>query len=162
MMCVFVNDLICVCCVFCLFGCFDLLLGWFFYVCIQGGCSLFQKILIVNWGEIVCWVIKMVCKMGIRMVVVYFDVDWNVLYVKMVDEVVYIGLSFVNQFYIVIDKIMDVICQIGVQVVYFGYGFLFENWKFVEVLECEGVVFIGLFLGVIEVMGDKIILKKIV
>lgn len=43
-----------------------------------------------------------------------------------------------------------------------GYGFLLENFKFVEVLEKEGVVFIGLFVGVIEVMGDKIIFKKIV
>lgn len=56
---------------------------------------MFDKILIVNWGEIVCWVIKIVWWMGIKIVVVYFDVDWDVFYVEMVDEVVYIGLVVV-------------------------------------------------------------------
>lgn len=50
-----------------------------------------KKIFVVNWGEIVLCVMWIVKKMGICIVVVYFEVDWYVFYVKFVDEVVCIG-----------------------------------------------------------------------
>lgn len=52
---------------------------------------MFKKIFIVNWGEIVCRIVKMVCNFGIKVVVVYLEVDKNVFYVWMLDEVVFIG-----------------------------------------------------------------------
>lgn len=53
---------------------------------------MFDKILIVNCGEIVFCVICVCCEMGIVLVVVYFIVDIDVMYVCMVDELVCIGL----------------------------------------------------------------------
>lgn len=61
---------------------------------------MFDKILIVNCGEIVCCVMIMVCWLGVKIVVVYLDVDVNVNYVQMVDEVVLIGLVFVVESYL--------------------------------------------------------------
>ncbi|WP_234853350.1 acetyl-CoA carboxylase biotin carboxylase subunit [Paracoccus everestensis] len=122
---------------------------------------MFKKILIANRGEIACRVIKTARKMGIATVAVYSDADRNALHVKMADEAVHIGPPPANQSYIVIDKIMEAIRQTGAEAVHPGYGFLSENMKFAEALECEGVVFIGPPSPAIEAMGDKITSKKL-
>lgn len=46
--------------------------------------------------------------------------------------------------------------------IYLGYGFFVENVDFVVVCECVWVVFLGLLVCVIEVMGDKIVVKNVV
>jgi len=50
---------------------------------------------------------------------------------------------------------------VGVEVIYFGYGFFVENVVFVCVCEKVGIVFIGLFVSVIDVMGLKIKVREI-
>lgn len=75
---------------------------------------MFDKILIVNCGEIVCCVVVMCKCFGIVSVVVYFDVDVNVKYVVVCDEVVYIGGLVVVDSYLCIECIIDVVCVIGV------------------------------------------------
>ena len=122
---------------------------------------MFDKILIANRGEIACRVIKTAQKMGIKTVAIYSDADRNALHVKMADEAVHIGPPPANQSYIVIDNVMDAIRQVGAQAVHPGYGFLSENSKFAEVLDLEGVAFVGPSVGAIEKMGDKITSKKI-
>ena len=47
------------------------------------------------------------------------------------------------QSYLNMDKILEVIKKTGAQAVHPGYGFLSENNKFVELLEKNGVAFIG-------------------
>ena len=122
---------------------------------------MFDKILIANRGEIACRVIKTAQKMGIKTVAIYSDADRNALHVKMADEAVYIGPPPANQSYIVIDNVMRAIRKSGAQAVHPGYGFLSENSKFAEVLEAEGVAFVGPPIEAIEKMGDKITSKKI-
>lgn len=46
-------------------------------------------------------------------------------------------------------------------VIYLGYGFLVENVRFVEICVDYDIIFIGLFLVGIRVMGDKFIVKEI-
>jgi propionyl-CoA carboxylase alpha chain len=122
---------------------------------------MFKKILIANRGEIACRVIKTAKKMGIQTVAIYSDADAQALHVQMADEAVHIGPPPANESYIVIDKVMEAIRQTGAEAVHPGYGFLSENPKFAEVLEAEGVAFIGPPKGAIESMGDKITSKKI-
>ena len=122
---------------------------------------MFDKILIANRGEIACRVIKTARKMGIATVAVYSDADRDALHVKMADEAVHIGPPPAAESYIVIDKILDAIRATGAQAVHPGYGFLSENPKFAEVLDKEGVAFIGPPVGAIEAMGDKITSKKL-
>ncbi|MCP3970184.1 MAG: acetyl/propionyl/methylcrotonyl-CoA carboxylase subunit alpha [Rhodobacteraceae bacterium] len=122
---------------------------------------MFKKILIANRGEIACRVIKTARKMGIATVAIYSDADAQALHVQMADEAAHIGPPPANQSYIVIDKVMDAICQTGAEAVHPGYGFLSENSKFAQALDAEGVAFIGPPTGAIEAMGDKITSKKI-
>lgn len=120
-----------------------------------------KKILIANRGEIACRVIKTAKKMGIKTVSVYSDADKNALHVRMADENFYIGVSPVNQSYLVIDKILNAIKETGSDAVHPGYGFLSENAKFAEELEKKGVTFIGPNPHAIVSMGDKITSKKL-
>jgi propionyl-CoA carboxylase alpha chain len=122
---------------------------------------MFEKLLIANRGEIACRVIKTARRMGIATVAVHSDADRNALHVRMADEAVHIGPSPASESYIVIDKILAAIRQTGADAVHPGYGFLSENKKFAEVLEAEGVAFVGPPAKAIEAMGDKITSKKI-
>lgn len=91
-----------------------------------------DKLVIVNWGEIV-FCIFCVCKeFGIKIVVVYLMVDCDLKYVLFVDEIVCIGFVCGIDSYLNIFCIIFVVEVIGVVVIYLGYGFLFENVDFVE------------------------------
>lgn len=121
----------------------------------------FDKILIANRGEIACRVIKTAKKMGIKTVAVYSDADANSLHVRLADEAVHIGPAPSNQSYLRVDNIIKAIKQTGAQAVHPGYGFLSENFHFVEELDKAGVTFIGPNAKSMFAMGDKIESKKI-
>lgn len=95
------------------------------------------------------------------MVVVYFIVDCELMYLLFVDELVCIGLVLVIQLYLQILVIIVVVEVIGVIVIYFGYGFFVENVDFVEQIECFGFIFVGLIVEVICLMGDKVLVKDV-
>lgn len=117
---------------------------------------MFKKILIVNCGEIVVCIICVVCEMGILIVVIYLEVDKELLYIILVDEVICVGLVKLVEFYLNVNVILFVVIVIGVEVVYLGFGFLSENFKFVIMCEEMNLKFIGLFGEVMDKMGDKI------
>lgn len=118
-------------------------------------CWFFYKVLIVNWGEIVVWIIWICWVLGLVMVVVYLMIDVKVFYVKLVDEVVCIGLGSVEKSYLNISVLIGVVLVIGVDVVYFGFGFLLESVVFVCVCQDNDLIFIGLSLEMIVLFGDK-------
>lgn len=66
------------------------------------------------------------------------------------------------KFYLDIDVLLCVVKEYDVDVIYLGYGFLSENVYFVCCCWEEGVVFIGLDLEVMDCLGDKVFVKKLV
>lgn len=66
---------------------------------------MFNKVLIVNCGVIVVWVICIFKQMGIQVVVVYVEVDVDFLYVLYVDEVYSLGEGVVVDIYLNQDKL---------------------------------------------------------
>lgn len=119
------------------------------------------KLLIANRGEIACRIIKTCRKMGIKTVAVYSDADTNSLFVQMADEAYNIGPSPSSQSYLNANKILEIIKKTGANLVHPGYGFLSENREFANILEKNGVTFVGPSVYSIEMMGDKIESKKI-
>lgn len=122
---------------------------------------MFRKILIANRGEIACRVIKTARKMGIQTVAVYSEADARALHVEMADEAVCIGPAPARDSYLRAEKILEACRQTGAEAVHPGYGFLSENEAFAEMLEANGIVFIGPKPAAIAAMGDKIASKKL-
>lgn len=122
---------------------------------------MFKKILIANRGEIACRVIKTARKMGIKTVAVYSEADRDALHVELADEAVLIGPPPTAQSYLVMERIVQACKDTGAEAVHPGYGFLSERPAFCEMLEKEGIVFIGPKVKAIDAMGDKITSKKL-
>ena len=121
---------------------------------------MFKTILIANRGEIACRVIKTARRLGIRTVAVYSDADRQAVHVQMADEAVHIGAAPASESYLKAETILKVAKDTGAEGVHPGYGFLSENAKFCELLEDNGITFIGPKPKAIRAMGDKIESKK--
>jgi propionyl-CoA carboxylase alpha chain len=119
-----------------------------------------SKILIVNRGEIAVRIIKTAKKLGIATVAVYSNTDANAMFVEMADEKIALDGDFSKDTYINTSKILAAIKQSGADAVHPGYGFLSENEVFVQLMQDNGIIFIGPSASSIEAMGDKITAKK--
>ncbi|MBB4001441.1 acetyl-CoA carboxylase biotin carboxylase subunit [Aurantimonas endophytica] len=117
---------------------------------------MFKKILIANRGEIACRVIKTARAMGVSTVAVYSDADRHAVHVQLADQAVHIGPAPAAESYLVAEKILDACRETGAEAVHPGYGFLSERASFCELLEDNGIVFIGPKPRAIRAMGDKI------
>ena len=122
---------------------------------------MFTTILIANRGEIACRVIKTARDMGIATVAVYSDADQSALHVRMADESINIGPPAAKDSYLNMERLVQACRETGAQAIHPGYGFLSENPEFCELLEREGITFIGPPAEAITAMGDKITSKKI-
>ena len=121
-----------------------------------------KKILVANRGEIAIRVMRTAKEMGIKTVAVYSTVDRNSPHVKFADEAVCIGEAPSNQSYLRGDKIIAVAKQLNVDGIHPGYGFLSENAEFAEMVENNGITFIGPGSKAIRVMGSKLAAKEAV
>ncbi|MDF3047356.1 MAG: Acetyl-CoA carboxylase, biotin carboxylase [Candidatus Midichloriaceae bacterium] len=122
---------------------------------------MFKNLLIANRGEIACRIIKTAKKLGIKTTAVYSDADTNSLHVRMADKAIYIGESSATQSYLNSKKLLNAVKISGADALHPGYGFLSENPDFVELLEKNGITFVGPSAQAVKSMGDKIEAKKI-
>lgn len=120
-----------------------------------------KRILIANRGEIACRVIKTARKMGIETVSVYSEADRKSMHVQMADRAVLIGPPPTSKSYLDMNKILQVCIDNKVDAVHPGYGFLSENFRFMDLLDHNKIIFIGPKKKAIEEMGDKINSKKL-
>jgi propionyl-CoA carboxylase alpha chain len=122
---------------------------------------MFKKILIANRGEIACRIIRTAKRLGISTVAVFSDVDADARHVEMADESFRLGPAPAAQSYLCIEKILEACRASGTEAVHPGYGFLSERVGFARALEAEGFIFIGPNAKAIEILGDKILSKKL-
>ncbi|MBE0651599.1 MAG: acetyl-CoA carboxylase biotin carboxylase subunit [Bacteroidales bacterium] len=118
--------------------------------------KLFKKILIANRGEIAVRIIKSAKKLGIKTVAIYSMADKNALHISMADEAYCIGEEELQDTYLNVDKIMEIVRTTSCDALHPGYGFLSESPLLVEACEKEGITFIGPHLEAIRLMGNKI------
>ena len=120
-----------------------------------------KKILIANRGEIALRIARTAQKMDIGAVAIYSDADFKSNYVKHFNEAYRVGPAPSDQSYLNIDRIIEIIKESGADAVHPGYGFLSENYRFVERLTEEGITFIGPSAQSMKGLGDKITSKEI-
>ncbi|SET98540.1 acetyl-CoA carboxylase, biotin carboxylase subunit [Salinibacillus kushneri] len=121
---------------------------------------MFHKILVANRGEIAARVIRTCKKLGIETVAIYSEADSGSLHVKMADESYQVGGNQVQESYLNMDRIFEVIHESGAEAVHPGYGLMSENPDFARRCQEDSIVFIGPSPEVIAKMGSKIESRK--
>ena len=121
-----------------------------------------KKILIANRGEIALRIMRTAHKMGIKTVAVYSEIDRHSPHVKFADEAVLLGAAPSSESYLVMEKVIDAAKKTNSDGIHPGYGFLSENAIFAQMVEDNGIVFIGPKPHAIKVMGNKLAAKEAV
>ena len=116
---------------------------------------MFDKVLVINRGEIALRVIKACRKLGVKSVAAYSEADVDSPHLEDADERVCIGAgpsaaSYLNQ-----DAILQAAEEYHCQAIHPGYGFLSENALFATRCALHKVTFIGPSPSALRLMGDK-------
>ena len=119
---------------------------------------MFKKVLIANRGEIAVRVIRACKEWGNKTVAVHSDVDSESMHVRLADESVCIGSHQPQNSYLNISSIMSAVDLTGAEAIHPGYGFLSA---LLEIVNKQGIKFIGPSAEIISKMGDKIEAKQI-
>ncbi len=104
---------------------------------------MFDKVLIANRGEIAVRVSRTLRDIGVKVVAVFSEADREARHVLEADESYLLGPGPVDQSYLNVERLMEVISESGAQAVHPGYGLLSENAGFAERCEAAGCVWLG-------------------
>ncbi|MFH1644720.1 MAG: biotin carboxylase N-terminal domain-containing protein [bacterium] len=119
-----------------------------------------KKILIANRGEIVSRIIFTCKKLGIKTVAIYTKQDEFSKFVHEADEAYKLSTegasAYLNQ-----KEIINIAQQSNSDAIIPGYGFLSENYQFVDLVTHNGLTWIGPKTQTIKIMGSKTESRKI-
>ena len=115
-----------------------------------------KKVLIANRGEIALRIIRACHELDIKTVAVHSTIDENSMHVRLADESVCIGPASATTSYLSVSAILSAAEVSGADAIHPGYGFLSENAKFAEIVNEQGLIFIGPKPEHISEMGDKV------
>lgn len=121
-----------------------------------------RKIVVANRGEIAVRIIKSAKRLSIKTVSIYSDLDRASPHVMMADEAYHIPGKAAIDTYLNMQKILEIAQNADADAIHPGYGFLSENAAFAELVESQGIKFIGPSAKSIEIMGNKIAAKEAV
>ena len=122
---------------------------------------MFKKILVANRGEIAVRIIRACKELNIPTVAIHSDVDRDTMHVRLADESICIGSHKPQNSYLNIAAIMTAADVTGADAIHPGYGFLSEDYHFVEIVNKNDIKFIGPSAEIMKSMGNKIEAKKI-
>ncbi|KAA3663455.1 MAG: acetyl-CoA carboxylase biotin carboxylase subunit, partial [Chloroflexi bacterium] len=123
--------------------------------------QLFEKILIVNRGEIANRLIKACHELGIQAVAIYSEADAGAPWVRLADESYPLqGVTAVST-YLDQEAIFTIARRSGAEAIHPGYGFLSENAAFAAACAERGFTFIGPTATAMRQMGSKAFARKV-
>ena len=119
-----------------------------------------KKVLIANRGEIALRIIRACQELDISTVAVYSKADIDSLHVRFADEAICIGPYSSAESYLNPKTLISAAEITAADAIHPGYGFLAENAVFAEMVESNGLVWIGPSPFAISVMGAKALAKE--
>lgn len=119
-----------------------------------------RKILIANRGEIALRVIRACQELGLSTVAVYSKADQDSLHVRFADEAICIGPPSSSDSYLNVNSIIAAAEVTAADAIHPGYGFLAESASFAEMVESNGLKWIGPSPLAINTMGAKALAKE--
>ncbi|NUM82376.1 acetyl-CoA carboxylase biotin carboxylase subunit [bacterium] len=120
-----------------------------------------KKILIANRGEIALRIIRACREMGITTVAVYSEADRTAAHVRLADEAYCVGEAPSSKSYLVMENILNAAKQSKADAIHPGYGFLSENEDFAQLVNDNGIIFIGPSPEAMAKMGSKTEARKL-
>jgi acetyl/propionyl-CoA carboxylase alpha subunit len=114
-----------------------------------------RTILVANRGEIALRIQRACRLLGFRVAQVYSEADKESLPVKLADISVCVGKPAASSSYLNHLAILGAAKLTGADGIHPGYGFLSERAEFVDLVEAEGLTFIGPTAEQIRLMGEK-------
>lgn len=122
----------------------------------------FNRLMVVNRGEIAIRILRAGSELGITTVAVYTHEDRYSLHRYKADEAYQIGKDDDPlKPYLDIEEIINLAKQKKIDAIHPGYGFLSENATFAERCREEGIKFIGPSPEAMRKLGDKVAAKKV-
>jgi acetyl-CoA carboxylase biotin carboxylase subunit len=112
-------------------------------------------ILVANRGEIAMRIIAAVRRIGGSPVLAASAADADSPAARAADRVVIIGAAPAAQSYLRPEYVAQAAVQVGAVAVHPGYGFLSEQPRLAELLEEEGIAFVGPRIETLRAVGDK-------
>ncbi len=116
---------------------------------------MFNKILIVNRGEIARRILLACRELGVRAVVIYSEADQGAPWTRLADESYPLPGMTAADSYLNQEAIFQIAHASGVDAIHPGYGFLSENANFAQACAAHGFVFIGPGPEAMRLMGSK-------
>lgn len=120
-----------------------------------------RRLLVANRGEIAIRIIEAAQKRGIETVLAASSADSDSLAAQVADRTIVIGAPQAGSSYLDASKLVHAALATGCEGIHPGYGFLSERADFAELVESNGLTFIGPTSQTIRTIGDKLSAREI-
>ncbi len=115
-----------------------------------------KRLAIANRGEVAVRIIHACQELGIETVLLHSEVDRKSRAFRMADKAICIGPASTSESYLNIEANIQGALAARADAVHPGFGFLSENFEFVEAVEKAGMIFVGPSATAMRAVGDKV------
>ncbi len=122
---------------------------------------MFEKILIVNRGEIAHRIILACQELGVPSVAIYSEADADSAWVQLADESYPLNGVTASETYLNQDAVFQIARICGADAIHPGYGFLSENPQFAAACVDREITFIGPSSESMRILGSKAEARKL-
>ncbi len=122
---------------------------------------MFSRLLICNRGAVARRVVRACNELGVASIVVYSEADAGAPYLSEASEAIALPGNRVEETYLNVAALIDVIRRTRADAVHPGYGFLAENADFADAVIQAGAAFVGPAPRWLRVMGDKVAARRL-
>lgn len=128
----------------------------------MGGATFtYSRVLVANRGEIACRIIRACQEMGLEAVAIYNDADAGAMHVRMADHKIHLPGDDLTSTYLSSNAIINACMKSRADALHPGYGFLSERADFAELVEANGIIWVGPPPTAVSSMGDKVTARRL-